>query len=85
MSNPTANGNETIATYEHDGQTYEIDHLGINYDHQWGNFAVYRDGVMLAEFIIPGHGLNPEYRPTELPATSELIQLAKQAVAEQDE
>ena len=30
---------ETIATYSADGATYEIDHLGILHDSQWGEFA----------------------------------------------
>lgn len=81
---------ETIAAYDVDGDTYEIDHLGIGYpDTQWGNFAVYRDGEMVAEFCIPESSLKPEYRPrgrdAELPVTTgELIDLAKGAVAGDD-
>jgi hypothetical protein len=74
---------ETIVTYEDGGDTYEIDHLGIGYpETQWGNFAVYRRGEMVAEFCIPESSLKPEYRPAELPVTTgELIDLAKGAVA----
>lgn len=72
---------ETIATFEHEGSVYEIDHLGIGYpDTQWGNFAIYCDGEMVAEFCIPESALNPEFRP-ELPTTDELIDLAKGALA----
>lgn len=58
---------ETIAVYDEDGSRYEIDHLGIGYpDTQWGNFAVYRDGEMVAEFCIPESGVeqhrNEEWR-----------------------
>jgi hypothetical protein len=79
---------ETIATFTgDDGNTYEIDHLGIGYpDTQWGNFAVYRDGEMVEEFCIPEHGLKPEFRPAAvwagLPVTeAELTDLARQAAA----
>lgn len=73
---------ETIATYEDGGQVYEIDHLGIGYpDTQWGNFAVYRGNVMIAEFCIPESSLAPEFRPAELPCTREqLVEHAKGAV-----
>ena len=82
--------NETIATYQLGGKTYEIDHLGIgrpggthDLDHgQWGEFAVYCDGQMVGAFDIPEAALKPEFRPAELPVTTEeLIQLARQAVA----
>jgi hypothetical protein len=74
---------ETIAVYDDIGGTYEIDHLGINYpETQWGNFAVYHDGEMVAEFCIPESSLKLEYRPAELPVTTgELIDLARGAVA----
>jgi hypothetical protein len=32
---------ETVATFEHDGSTYEIDHLGIGSASQEGEFEVY--------------------------------------------
>jgi hypothetical protein len=31
---------ETVAAFEHDGSTYEIDHFGIGSGSQWGEFAV---------------------------------------------
>jgi hypothetical protein len=49
MSNDTT---ETIATYSAGGATYEIDHLGILHDSQWGEFAVYRAGEHVASFAI---------------------------------
>jgi hypothetical protein len=85
---------ETILTYEADGLTYEIDHLGIgrpggshDLDHgQWGEFAVYCDGEQVAEFAIEESILKPEFRPAELPVTDEeLIRLAKEAVETEDE
>jgi hypothetical protein len=79
-------GEETIAAYDQDGGRYEIDHLGIGYpETQWGTFAVYRAGEMIAEFCIPESSLKPEYQPAELPVTTaELIDLAKGAVAGDD-
>jgi hypothetical protein len=76
---------ETIATYTLDDETYEIDHLGIGHDHQWGGFAVYWNGMQVAEFWIQEAGLKPEHRPDELPVTDdELIRLAKEAVEAED-
>lgn len=71
---------EMVASYEQDGRTYQIDHLGICYPSQRGDYAVYCDGEHLAEFT-------PGFFSVVLPEdidTSELIALAKQAVAEQD-
>jgi hypothetical protein len=73
---------ETIATYEDDGKTYEIDHLGIGSPDQWGNFAVYCGDEMVAEFCIPESSLSPQCRPKELPLTPEVLIIhAKGAVA----
>jgi len=44
----------TVAAFEHDGGTYEIDHLGLGSGSQWGEFAVYCDGEEVAEFAIAG-------------------------------
>jgi hypothetical protein len=75
--------NETIATYEDDGKVYEIDHLGIGYDHQWGEFAVYGPDGLVAEFAIPESALKPEFRPAALPVRpDQIVELAKQAVGE---
>jgi hypothetical protein len=45
---------ETVAAFEHDGSTYEIDHLGIGSGSQWGGFAVYFDGEEVAESTLAG-------------------------------
>lgn len=76
-------GMETILSWEEDGHLYEIDHLGIGYDSQWGEFQVYRDGESYVGFAIEESALKPEFRPAELPVTNaELIEMAKRAVAE---
>ena len=76
---------ETVTTYRSGDQTYEIDHLGICHpETQWGEFAVYRDGEQLAEFAIPGRPGAFEYWPPAacvLPPHSELVRLAREAVA----
>jgi hypothetical protein len=43
---------ETIVTFERDGSTCEIDHLGIGSASQWGEFAVYCDGEEVAQFTL---------------------------------
>lgn len=48
----STDSSETVATYTVGGKTYEIDHLGINYPEQWGEFAVYHDGQQIADFGI---------------------------------
>lgn len=72
---------EVVATYIEDGgATMEIDHLGIGHpEHQWGEFAVYRDDVMVAEFATEAAGYLPGHRP-ELPDIETLIELARHAV-----
>jgi hypothetical protein len=86
----TNDNTETVATWNDGSHTYEIDHLGIGnpggtheLDHgQWGEFNVWRNGECIAEFAIEESALKPEFRPAELPVTTEeLIRLAKQAVA----
>lgn len=63
---------ETVASFTHEGQTYEIDHLGITNDSQWGTFMVYRgENDMFVEF-------NWDFM--ELPPTEKLIELARAAV-----
>jgi hypothetical protein len=72
---------ETIATFTRDGTTYEIDHLGICQDSQWGQFAIYRDGEQVDEFAIEESFLKREHQPTELPVSkAELIRLAEEAL-----
>lgn len=72
---------ETVATYTKNGRTYEIDHLGIGFPRQYGEFAVYSGGRMVAGFETRAAGHLPEHRPA-LPDEAELIRLAKQAVKE---
>lgn len=86
VTNAEADLCETIATYEHDGKVYEIDHLGIGFDSQWGEFNVWTGGNCVAEFAIEESALKPEFRPPVLPLTpDELVGLAKLAVAEQED
>ena len=72
----------TVAAFEHDGRTYEIDHLGIGSGSQWGEFAVYWDGEEVAEFAIAGPVRRPGSRPAGLPVCAdELVRLARQALS----
>ncbi len=72
---------ETVAAFEHDGSTYEIDHLGIGSGSQWGEFAVYCDGQEVAEFTLAESVLRPGSRPAGLPVSAdELVRLARQAL-----
>ncbi|MEU3628754.1 hypothetical protein BS329_15695 [Amycolatopsis coloradensis] len=77
--NPT----ETIATYQNNGSTYSIDHLGIACPDQWGEFAVYEGEQQVAEFAVAASLFLPEHRPP-LPGIDELTERAKTAVADQD-
>ena len=79
MGTPTAPGHdETIATFEHAGRTYEIDHLGINMRSQWGSFALYCNGETIDGFDIPEAAIPREFRPAELPYTNDqLIEMAR--------
>ena len=73
---------ETVAVFEHDGSTYEIDHLGNGSSSQWGEFAVYCDGEEVAEFAIAGSVLRPGSRPAGPPVCAdELVRLARQALS----
>lgn len=80
----STNTGETVAVYTVRDQTYEIDHLGVNYPaDQWGIFAVYQDGRQVAEFGVEEMALATGPRPAELPISAEdLIKLAVRAVAE---
>ena len=72
---------QTVAAFEHDGSSYEIDHLGIGSGSQWGEFAVYRDGEEVAEFTLAEPVLRPGSRPAGLPVSAgELVRLARQAL-----
>ena len=73
---------ETVASFEHDGSTYEIDHLGIGFGSQWGEFEVYCDGEEVAEFTLAESALRPGSRPAGLPVSAgELVRLARQALS----
>jgi hypothetical protein len=73
---------ETVASFEHDGSTYEIDHLGIGSGRQWGEFEVYCDGEEVAEFTLAGSVLRPGSRRAGLPVSAdELVRLARQALS----
>jgi hypothetical protein len=79
----THDSTETVASYQQDGETYEIDHLDICRPDQWGWFAVYRGSEQVAEFAIEESMLRTAYRPVKLPVSSdELIRLARAAVAD---
>ena len=79
---PSFDNTETVATFQRDGKTYEIDHLGIGHDSQWGEFNVWTGGNCVAEFAIDEAMLKPECRPAELPvSTKELIRLARETLA----
>ena len=72
----------TVAAFEHDGGTYEIDHLAVGSGGGWGEFAVYCDGEEVAEFAIAGPVRRPGSRPAGLPACAdELVRLARQALS----
>src|SRR5580704_7756016 len=73
---------ETVASFEDDGSTYEIDHLGIGSGSQWGEFEVYCDGEEVAEFTLAELVLRPGSRPAGLPVSAdELVRLARQALS----
>jgi hypothetical protein len=73
---------ETVAAFEHDGSTYEIEHLGIDPGTRWADFAVYCDDEEVAGFAIAQSMLRPEPRPAGLPVgADELVRLARQALS----
>jgi hypothetical protein len=73
---------ETVASFKHDGSTYEIDHLGIGSGSQWGEFEVYCYGEEVAEFTLAESLLRPGSRPAGLPVSAdELVRLARQALS----
>src|SRR5260370_12670407 len=78
-----AGSGETVASFEHDGSTYEIDHLGIGSGSQWGEFEVYCDGEEVAEFTLAESALRSGSRPAGVPVSAdELVRLARQALGE---
>jgi hypothetical protein len=77
-----AGSGETVAAFEHDGSTYEIDHLGIGSASQWGEFAVYCDDEEVAEFTLAESVPRPGPRPAGLPVyADELVRLARRALS----
>jgi hypothetical protein len=73
---------ETVASFEDDGSTYEIDHLGIGSGSQWGEFEVYCDGEKVAEFTLAESAPRPGSRPAGLPVSAdELVRLARRALS----
>jgi len=73
---------QTVAAFEHDGSSYEIDHLGIGSGRQWGEFEVYCDGEQVAEFTLAESVLRPGSHPAGLPVSAdELVKLARQALS----
>jgi hypothetical protein len=73
---------QTVAGFDHDGSTYEIDHLGIGSGSQWGEFEVYCDGEEVAEFTLAELVRRPGSRPAGLPVSAdELVRLARQALS----
>ena len=75
---------ETVAAFEHDGCSYEIDHLGIGSGSQWGEFAVYCDGEEVAEFTLAGPVRRPGPGRAGLPVSAgELVRLARHALSGQ--
>lgn len=73
---------ETVATFDHDGASYEIDHLGITHPTQRGEYAIYRDGQQVGGFLAWGTFLVPQAQPKTLPPTHELIAMARKAITE---
>ena len=75
---------ENVAAFEHDGSSYEIDHLGIGSGSQWGQwgqFEVYCDGEEVAQFTLAESVLRPGSRLAGLPVSADdLIRLARQAL-----
>lgn len=67
---------ETVHTFDHQGKTYEIDHLGIAHPGQYGEFSVYRGGVQVGEFLGFGTLLPPGAERHPLPDDEELERLA---------
>jgi hypothetical protein len=76
----SSENDETVAAFDLDGASYEIDHLGITYPSQRGEYAVYRDGQQVAEFATDAAA----DRRTPLADEQTLIDLARAAVQATD-
>jgi hypothetical protein len=70
---------ETVARFSVGSASYEIDHLGIAFDSQYGEYAAYCGDEQVGSFDTEAAGWNPEHRPP-LPDTEALIALARQEV-----
>src|SRR5260370_4653313 len=78
-----AGSGETVASFEHDGSTYEIDHLGIGSGSQWGEFEVYCDGEEVAEFTLAESALRSGSRPAGVPLSADaLVRPGRQALCQ---
>src|SRR5260370_32231154 len=76
-----AGSGETVASFEHHGSTYEIDHLGIGSGSQWGEVEVYCDGEEVAEFTLAESALRSGSRPAGVPVPArDLVRLARPAL-----
>ncbi len=72
----------TVAAFEHDGSSYEVDYFGIGPGSRWGDFGVYCDGEEVAEFAISESVLGQWQRPAGLPVSAdELIRLGRRALS----
>lgn len=73
---------ETIARFDHEGVTYELDHLGIAHPEQWGHLAIYAAGDMVGEVVVefPATAYAENERP-KLPDTDVLADLARHELA----
>lgn len=74
---------ETIITFTHDdGRTIEIDHLGIAYPENRGEFAIYEGDRQVGEFLLPWAIYTADVKESyDLPDDAELIAQAKLALA----
>lgn len=82
MTDTTSSKEAVYLTYQHEGRTYEIDHLDITTegDYNYGVFAVYRNDVMLSDFT--PYPFQPKNKP--LPTDDELIRMAIESVKESE-
>ncbi|WP_018685381.1 hypothetical protein [Actinokineospora enzanensis] len=71
---------ETIASFAHEGITYELDHLGIAQPEQWGQVAIYADGDMVGEVVVEFPAAS--HAETKYPALPDAAVLAELACHE---
>jgi len=70
---------DLVATFEHDGDTYEIGHLIYCAPDNFGSYVVFRDGRMVGSFCRRAPWANSRDHP--LPDETELVALAQAAIA----